>query len=371
MQDLRINKLAYGLVNYSCALKKGEKVLIEAKGIDYMLVNAIIKEVYKVGAYPFVEMFDNRVTRELLLGQTEEQAKLKADFASYRMSQMDAYIGIRGGDNANENSDVPSDKMQIESEFYLNPVHHDIRVKKTKWVVLRYPNSGMAQSAGMSSDGFEDFYFNVCTLDYSKMDRAMDALKKRLDNADKVRIIAKDTDLSFSIKGIGSKKCAGECNIPDGEIYTAPVKNSVNGYITYNTPSVNNGFTFENVKLSFKDGRIVEATANNSEKLNKILDTDEGARYIGEFAFGVNPYITKPMNDILFDEKIAGSIHFTPGSCYESCDNNNHSAVHWDLVQIQTAEYGGGEIYLDGELIRKDGIFVTDDLKCLNPENLK
>lgn len=371
MQDIRINKLAYGLVNYSCALKKGEKVLIEAKGIDYMLVNAIVREAYKVGAYPFVETFDNRVTRELLLGQTEEQAKLKADFSAYRMRQMDAYIGIRGGNNANENADVPSDKMQIESEFYSNPVHHDIRVKKTKWVVLRYPNPAMAQSAGMSTDGFEDFYFNVCTLDYSKMDKAMDALKVRLDNADKVRIIAKDTDLSFSIKGIGSKKCAGECNIPDGEIYTAPVKNSVNGYITYNTPSINDGFTFENVKLTFKDGKIIEATSNNTEKLNKILDTDEGARYVGEFAFGVNPYITKPMGDILFDEKISGSIHFTPGSCYESCDNKNHSAVHWDLVQIQTSKYGGGEIYLDGELIRKDGLFVPDDLKCLNPENLK
>ena len=371
MVDVRINKLANVLINYSVSLKKGEKLLIEAKGIDYMLVNALVKEAFKVGAYPFVEMFDNRVSRELLMGETEEYAKLKAKYASYRMADMDAYIGIRGGDNCNENADVPERNLQIDSEFYSHPVHHELRVKKTKWVVLRYPNPGMAQSAGMSTDAFEELYFNVCTLDYSKMDKAMDSLKTRLDKADKVRIIAKDTDLSFSIKGIGSKKCSGHCNIPDGEIYTAPVKDSVNGVITYNTPSVENGFKFENVSLTFKDGKIIKATANNQEKLDAIFNTDEGARYVGEFAFGVNPFITNPMGDILFDEKISGSIHFTPGACYDDCYNGNESAIHWDLVQIHTEKYGGGEIYLGGELIRKNGLFVTEDLKCLNPENLK
>ena len=371
MQDQRINKLAKGLINYSCALKKGEKVLIEAKGIDYMLVNALVKEAYAVGAIPFVEIFDNRVTRELLLGQTEEQVKLRAKWGCERMSQMDAYIGIRGGENCNELADVPEGKMQMESKYYSHPVHHEIRVKKTKWVVLRYPNQGMAQQAGMSTDAFEDFYFNVCNLDYSKMDKAMDALQERLNRTDKVRIVGPNTDLSFSIKGIGSKKCAGRCNIPDGEIYSAPVRDSVNGIITYNTPSVENGFKFENVSLTFKDGKIIKATANDNQKVNAIFDTDEGARYVGEFALGVNPYITKPMGDILFDEKISGSIHFTPGSCYDDCDNGNQSAIHWDLVLIQTKEYGGGEIYFDGELIRKDGIFVVDDLVALNPENLK
>lgn len=371
MIDERIKKLAKNLVNYSCDLKKGEKILIEAKGVDYMLVNEIVKEVYAVGGIPFVEIFDNRVTRQLLLGQTEEQAKLRAKYDGARMAEMDAYIGIRGGNNSLENSDVPSDKMQIESEFYSHPVHHELRVKKTKWVILRYPNEGMASQAGMSTDAFEEFYFNVCNLDYSKMDKAMDALKTRLDKADKVHIIAKDTDITFSIKGIGSKKCSGERNIPDGEIYTCPVKNSVNGVITYNTPSIEQGIKFENVSLTFKDGKIVKATGNYPEQLNAIFDTDEGARYVGEFSFGVNPYIVKPMGDILFDEKISGSIHFTPGCCYDDCYNGNISAVHWDLVQIQTPDYGGGEIYIDGELIRKDGRFVPADLLGLNPENLK
>lgn len=370
MQDERINLLAKNLVNYSCALKKGEKVLIEAKGVDYMLVSAVVREVYKVGALPFVEIFDNRVSRELLLGQTEELVKLRAEFDGARMKKMDAYIGIRGGNNALEFSDVPEKNMQLESEFYSHPVHHDIRVKQTKWVILRYPNEGMAQSAGMSTDAFEKFYFDVCNLDYSRMDAAMDALKVRLDKADKVRIVAPNTDISFSIKGIGSKKCSGGHNIPDGEIYTAPVKDSVNGVITYNAPSVQAGFKYENVSLTFKDGKIVKATGNDEKKINAIFDTDEGARYVGEFSFGVNPYINKPMGDILFDEKISGSIHFTPGSCYDDCYNGNTSAIHWDLVLVQTKEYGGGEIYIDGELIRKDGRFLPADLLCLNPENL-
>lgn len=371
MQDQRINKLAEILINYSVSLKKGEKILIEAKGIDYMLVNAIVKEVYKVGGFPFVETYDNRIIRELLLGTSEEHAKLKAKYDAYRMADMDAYIGIRGGENCNELSDVPEQNIKAESEFYSHPVHHEIRVKKTKWVVLRYPNQGMAQQAGMSTDGFEDFYFNVCTLDYSKMDKAMDALKKRLDNADKVRITGKGTDISFSIKGVGSKKCSGHCNIPDGEIYTAPVKTSVNGTITYNAPSVEQGVKHENVSLTFKDGKIINATGSHPDKLNAIFNTDEGARYVGEFAFGVNPFINKPMGDILFDEKISGSIHFTPGACYDDCYNGNVSAIHWDLVLIQTKEYGGGDIYIDGELIRHDGLFIPNDLKCLNPENLK
>jgi len=371
MVDQRIEKLANVLVNYSCNLQKGEKILIEARGIDYVLVNAIVKEVYKVGGLPFVQMEDNRVTRALRLGMTEELAKLMAKYDGARMAEMDAYIGIRGGNNCYELSDVDPEIMNVYSRYYSHPVHHELRVAKTKWVVLRYPNEGMAEQARMSTDAFEDFYFNVCNLDYAKMDKAMDALKNLLDRTDKVRLTAVDTDLTFSIKGIGSKKCAGHMNIPDGEVYSAPVKNSVNGYIHYNAPSVENGIEFKDVRLEFKDGKIINATANDTAAVNAIFDTDEGARYVGEFALGVNPYINNPMGDILFDEKIAGSIHFTPGSCYDDCDNGNVSAVHWDLVLIQTPEYGGGEIYFDDVLIRKDGRFVIPELECLNPENLK
>lgn len=370
MRDPRLDKLADVLVNYSCRVKKGEKILIEAKNADYAIVSAIVEKVYKAGGFPFVQVYENRITRALNLGMTEELAKLMAEFDGYKMKNMDAYIGIRGGNNAFELSDVPAEKMHSFDKFYNHTVHHEIRVKKTKWVVLRFPNEGMAALAKKSTDAFENFYFDVCTLDYAKMDKAMDPFCELINKTDRVRIIAKDTDISFSIKGIGSEKCSGLRNIPDGEVYTAPIRNSVNGVITYNTPSVENGIEFKNVRFEFVNGKIVKASANNTEALNKILDTDEGARYIGEFAFGVNPFILAPMCDILFDEKIAGSIHFTPGSCYDECDNGNQSAIHWDLVQIQTPEYGGGEIYFDDVLIRKDGRFVLQTLLGLNPENL-
>lgn len=371
MKDLRINSLADVLVNYSCQVQKGEKVLIEAVGIDYMLVNAIIEKVYEAGGFPFVELVDQRVNSALFMGTNKEHCQMLAKYDAYRMQDMDCYIGIRGGNNASELSSVPKDNILTYNTYYSNPVHSELRVNGTKWVVLRYPTEGMAQKASMSTDAFEDFYFYVCTLDYRKMDKAMDNLCALIEKTDKVRIVAKDTDVTFSIKGIGAVKCSGRRNIPDGEVYSAPVKNSVNGYITYNTSSVQSGTRFENIRLEFKDGKIVKATANDTEAINKVFDIDDGARYIGEFALGVNPYITKPMGDILFDEKIAGSIHFTPGSCYKRASNGNDSALHWDLVLIQTPEYGGGEIYFDDVLIRKDGMFTLEELKCLNPENLK
>ena len=199
----------------------------------------------------------------------------------------------------------------------------------------------------------------------------MDNLVDLMNRTDKVRLIAKDTDLTFSIKDIPAVKCAGSCNIPDGEVYTAPVRDSIHGVITYNTPSEYNSFTFEQVRLTFENGKIVACDGNDPARLEQIFNTDEGARYVGEFAIGVNPYITKPMNNILFDEKIAGSIHFTPGNCYDDAPNGNHSAIHWDLVLMMTPEYGGGEIWFDEVLIRKDGRFVLPELECLNPEHLK
>ncbi|WP_278847396.1 aminopeptidase [Brachyspira pilosicoli] len=373
MKDIRIEKLAYNLVNYSCRLKKGENILIKVygEGEERSLVMAIIQEVYKVGANPFVWNHDPEIMRELLKKCNEEQIKTWAESDLMLMKKMDAYIGVWGGNNNAENSSIKEENYKIYEKLYLDPVHMHQRVKNTKWVVLNYPTSSMAQQASMSTDEFEDFYFKVCNLDYSKMDKAMDNLVSLMNKTDKVKIIGEGTNLEFSIKNIPAIKCAGIMNIPDGEVFTAPVKDSINGVLSYNTPSLySDGFTYENIKLEFKNGKIVNASANDNERINKIFDTDEGARYIGEFAIGVNPYITKPMKDTLFDEKIMGSFHFTPGACYDEAPNGNKSTIHWDLVCIQTKEYGGGEMYFDDVLIRKDGVFVIDELKCLNPENL-
>jgi aminopeptidase len=371
MKDPRIEQLARNLIQYSVQLQPGEKVLIENFGLQRELVTALVKEAYAAGGYPFVSIKDHSVDRALLLGAQEEQYTMMANFEANVMKEMDAYIGLRSGENISEQSDVPDERMKLHSSTIGKKVHREIRVPKKKWVVLRYPNASMAQLAKMSTEAFEDFYFDVCNLDYSKMDNAMDNLADLMNKTDKVRLVGEGTDLTFSIKDIPAVKCAGRLNIPDGEVYTAPVKDSVNGTISYNTPSPYNGFTFENVKLTFKDGKIVEATANDTERINKIFDTDEGARYVGEFAIGVNPHIQHPMQDILFDEKIDGSFHFTPGECYEDAYNGNHSNIHWDMVMIQRPEYGGGEIYFDDVLIRKDGKFVQSALDVLNPENLK
>lgn len=371
MLDPRIKALAHNLINYSCELKKGEKVFIEIIGMELSLVKELIRETYLVGAIPLVSIKNNEVNRELYMGCTEEQLKMMAKYEAARMSDVDAYIGVRSGNNASQMSDVPTEKMELYMKHLWQEVHGKIRVPKTKWVVLRYPSPSMAQLAEMSTESFENHYFNVCNLDYSKMSKAMDALVELMNKTNDVKIIGKGTDLSFSIAGLNSIKCDGKLNIPDGEVYTAPVKDSVNGVITYNTPSEYHGFTYQNVRLEFKDGKIIKAESNDNKRINKIFDTDEGARYVGEFAIGVNPYITKAMNDTLFDEKIAGSFHFTPGSCYDDCYNGNKSAVHWDLVCIQTPEYDGGEIYFDGVMIRKDGLFVLPELLALNPENLK
>jgi aminopeptidase len=208
-------------------------------------------------------------------------------------------------------------------------------------------------------------------MDYRRMWKAMIPLERRMKKADHVHLKAPDTDLTFSIKNIGAKMCKGDRNVPDGECFSCPVKDSVNGVITFNTPTIYSGTKFENIRLEFDSGKIVKATGSDTKRLNQILDTDPGARYVGEFSLGFNPYILRPMCDILFDEKIAGSLHFTPGQAYEECDNGNRSAVHWDMVLIQRKECGGGEVWFDGELIRKDGLFLPKDLRALNPENLK
>jgi len=370
MKDSRLAKLAEVLTSHSTRLQRDEKVLIEAYDIPEAFTNALVAAVCRRGAVPIVETKNNRVLREIYRHLDDRGFKLWGEIEKFRMQRMDAYIGVRGSNNISEMSDVPGPKMKLLQKRIFQPVHHEIRLAKTKWVVLRYPTPSMAQQAGMSSEAFEDFYFDVCTMDYGRMSRSMQKLQRRMQRTDRVRLLGSDTDLQFSIKKIPAIACGGQYNIPDGECFTAPVKNSINGVIHFNTPTIYQGVTFSDIRLEFRKGKIVRATGDKTERLNEILDTDAGARYVGEFAIGFNPYITRPMLDILFDEKIAGSFHFTPGNAYENADNGNRSQVHWDMVMIQTPTYGGGEIWFDKTLIRKDGLFVTPDLLDLNPENL-
>lgn len=370
MKDERISKLARNLLNYSIKLKANDKLLIEVLGEEGMpLAKELMKQAEEMKAIPYFNIINYELLRVMLQNCTEEQIKIYAKHDLDRMKDSDCYIGIRASNNIAELNDIDSKKIDIYNKYYTNPVHFEERVTNTRWCILRYPNNSMAQMSKMSLEKFEDFYFNVCNVDYSKMSKAMDNLVELMNKTDKVHIIGKNTDLTFSIKGIPAEKYCGNFNIPDGEVASAPVKTSVNGYITYNTETSYNGKNFNNIRFEFENGKIVKATANNTEELNKILDTDEGARYIGEFAFGLNPYVEEPIGDTLFDEKIKGSFHFTPGNSLEESDNGNRSSIHWDIVMIQRPEYGGGEIYFDDVLIRKNGMFVLEELKSLNPED--
>jgi len=366
MSSEREAKLAKLLVEYSVELKKGEKCLINAIDIPTSMTEELIKAVYAVGGIPVVNVWSERLERAMVQDATKESLDVWAGVDCYRMKQMDAFIGIRGIANVRETASI-QDKVGLYAKYYNDPVHMKIRLPYTKWVVLRYPTEAFAMQANMGTRDFEEYFYKVCTeVDYKKMNAVMLEAKKFLETVDKVRIVSPGTDLTFSVKGLPWIPCAGKMNIPDGEIYSAPVKNSVNGTISYNTVSTYHGHCFSNIVFKFKDGKIVEAHSDNDELINDVLNTDEGSRYVGEFALGCNPQVTFPIDNILFDEKIAGSIHFTPGNSYDDCDNGNKSANHWDLVLIQTPAYGGGEIYMDDVLVRKDGVFIHPALKALN-----
>ncbi len=364
----RIQKLAKNVIEYSLDVQLGENVLIQSLNVkDEYALSAFIEEIHNRGGHAFVDIADFTVRRKLQMKGTEEQFKLEARLRLERMKEMDAVLLFLGEDNLSEFSDVPAEQSDLYQNIH-KPVNDEMM--KKKWVILNYPTKAYAQMAEMSMEAYTDFLFKTCSIDYSKMSKAMDALVDKMNRTEQVRIVAPNTDLSFSIKGMPAIKCDGKINLPDGEVFTAPILDSVNGTITFNTKSIYRGHTFQNISLSFKNGKVIDFSSDNNEKLRALLDSDEGSRFIGEFAIGVNPYINRIMNDIGFDEKINGSIHFALGEAYEVADNGNKSTVHWDIVQLHKPEYGGGEIYFDNTLISKDGLFVIEELIPLNPENL-
>ncbi len=370
MRDPRNARLAELIVRHSTQVQPGEAVLIEAFDVHDGLVLDLIEAVRRARGTPIVALRDQAVNRALIANGTEAQFRAQSEIELFQMQKVQAYVGLRGADNSSELADVPAEQMGLYSRLVSQPVQLDYRVNHTRWVVLRYPTPSMAQMAGMSTEQFEDYFYRVCTLDYERMGKAMEPLAERMRRTDRVHLKGPGTDLRFSIKGIGVVPCEGRRNLPDGECYTAPVRDSVEGTITYNTPSLYLGTSYENISFTFERGRIVRATGSPQDRLDALLATDEGARSIGEFSLGFNPHVTTPMKDTLFDEKIAGSLHLTPGQAYTTADNGNRSQVHWDLVLIQRPEFGGGEIWFDGECVRKDGRFVTSDLELLNPERL-
>lgn len=372
MLDPRVTKLADLFCDHSLELTSEDRVLIHAFDIPEDAVAEFVRAAQQRGASVAVRLESAKVRRQLQSGSDERAVQLATEIELHEMQQMTCYIALRGGDNASELGDVPDDKRKLWSTIYNQEVVLGYRVPHTRWAVTRWPSPGMSNMAGMSTSAFEEFFFNVTTVDYSRMEEAAKPLVELMNKTDIVQLKGPGTDLTFSIKDIGSVSCHGKRNIPDGECFSCPVKESVNGTVQYNTVSLYQGTEFKDIRFKVKDGKIIEAdAAGNADILNDILDTDEGARYFGEWSLGYNPHVLHPMKDTLFDEKIAGSFHLTPGNAYTGPGGNgNKSAIHWDIVCIQRPEYGGGEVWFDGQLIRKDGLFVVPELTGLNPDQL-
>ena len=372
MLDPRMTNLAEMLCSHSTELGPEDNLLIHASDIPEECIAELVRVAQSKGANVVLRLESAISRRQLMHGMTEANTKLIADIELHEMKQMTAYISLRGSHNVSEMSDLPSEKSQMWQKHYATPVVFGHRVPHTKWAALRWPSPSMAQMASMPTSVFEDFYFRVCTLDYKKMEEAAKPLVDLMNRTDRVKLVGPGTDLSFSIKGIGSVSCHGKRNIPDGECFSCPVKESVNGVVQYNTVNLYQGKDFKDIRFEVKNGKIIDAQAGAmTEELNNILDTDEGGRYFGEWSLGYNPHVLHPMRDTLFDEKIAGSFHLTPGNAYTGPGGNgNTSAIHWDIVCIQRPEYGGGEVWFDDVLIRKDGLFTLPELEALNPENL-
>lgn len=365
IMDSKLKELSRNLVNYSLKVEENETVLISSSIECRPLVKELIKDITKVGGIPTVEIHDEEIDTMLLEYTTDERIPLIVSKKQYDVDQFDCFIHIRYTKNEYIGKNIDNEirrKIGKATEKI-----DDIRINDRRWVLLNYPSPMDAYKAKMTNQEFYDYAMNVMTVDYKEMYEHIKPLKELMEKTDKVRLVAENTDITFSIKDIPVIPCCGDSNIPDGEIYTAPVKDSINGTITYNTPCPYQGNIYTGVSLTFESGKIVECHCNeDNEALKKVFDTDEGARYVGEFSLGLNPEIMKPMGDILYDEKIIGSIHFTPGRCYENADNGNTSAIHWDMVLVMRKEYGGGEIYFDDKLIRKDGLFTLPELEPLN-----
>lgn len=366
MKDPRIRKMAKQVIEYSVHLQPGEKVLIDIWDEAYDFAEELVGAAQEAGGQPFVNLQSLSLNRRLIMNATEESMEAWYKYENFRMEDMDAYIVVRKNHNNKTYEGIPAEKMRLYNKYY-GKLHYGTRITNTKWCVLRYPNDSFAQSAGMSTQELEDYFFENCCLNYRRMNELAAPLNDLMMRTDQIAIKAPGTELTFSIKGCCKPPACGIFNIPCGETGMPIIPESANGRISYNLPSFFQNTLFEDISLTLKDGKIVEARSNHTERMNEILDTDPNARRIGEFAMGFNPYITRPINDTLFDEKMAMTMHFTPGndSIY------NPSAIHWDIVTSHAREMGGGEIYADGVLIRKDGLFVLDELKQLNPRELK
>lgn len=362
MKDPRHEQLADILVNYSNEIKAGEEALIILYGYEGLpLAKEIYKECVKKGAHPRLEIREDEIARIFMEHANEKQRTFLPEWQLKAAESTDAMFQIICDRNNAELAHIDQ-KIMIERRKALKPLS-DILHKK-RWVLLEYPTQLGANNAGMSLEAWEDFVYNACITDWEKISKEQDVLKKIMEETKEVRLVADGTDLTVNIENIPAVKCCGKQNMPDGEVFTAPNKTMVNGEILFNTPTMYMNKSFNWIKLVFKDGKVIDTDSDNKKDLDDILDTDEGARYVGEFAFGTNRNIQLPVKSILFDEKIGGSNHMALGKCYEEAENGNDSAIHWDMILRH--KDANGKVYMDGVLVQENGIWLHEDMKGFN-----
>ncbi|MBI5971334.1 MAG: aminopeptidase [Deltaproteobacteria bacterium] len=355
MSDPRVEKLAKILVRHSARVKKGDRVLISASSeLAKPLVLEVYKEVMKAGAHPTASIAFEETSNIFYDYANDDQIRNFPKTKLFEAKNIDCAITIRAASNKKALSNVDPKRIAARSKV-IRPIS-EVIVNETRWVLCNFPTNALAQEADMSLEEYERFLYNATNIDWMAVRRKEEKLKNAMDRAKEIHIVGKDTDLKISIKGRKAIPCCGERNMPDGEVFLSPVEDSAEGHIFYEMPAIYQGREVTGIRLRFSKGRVVDAVADKNEKfLITMLDTDKGARYLGEVGIGVNYGIQKFSKDILFDEKIGGTVHLAVGRSYEEAGGKNVSAIHWDMIKDLRK---GGAILLDGRTIQKNGKFL-------------
>lgn len=366
MADPRVRKLAEVLVRYSLRLKQGDLFRIAANAACAPLVRELYREALAVGAHPFTRIDLDGIGEILFKNGSDEQISYVPEFLRSENDSMTATIRIIGEENSRSLSSVDPSKV-AKARDAMRPFQEQVMRRSAEgtlnWCVTLFPTYSGAQDADMSLSDYEDFVYGACLVDqddpvaaWKKVRDEQQRIADFLMTKDTIRLVGKDTDLTYRVGGRTWINASGLRNFPDGEVFTGPVEDSANGYIRYSFPTIFSGREADDVRLVFKDGKVVEATAGKGQDLlTSLINMDAGASYLGEVAFGLNYGISRFSRNILFDEKIGGTVHLALGAGYPDTGSSNRSGLHWDMICDMRE---GSEVYADGEVIYRDGKFI-------------
>jgi aminopeptidase len=350
--ETQVRRLAGILVRHSVKAKKGEIVRISCSELARPLALEVFREVLRAGAHPLLSVGFEDAGRIFFEEAADRQIAHLPPTKRYEAGKIDADIVILAPGNTRSLSHIPPKRL-ADRRKATKPIS-EIILRRVRWVLTNFPTEALAQETDRSLPEYEKLYYRAVDQDWAAMGRMFLRAKRFLEKSSRVRIVGVDTDLSFSIRGRKAIPCAGEYNMPDGEIFTAPVENSTEGKIYYEFPAIYGGREVSGIRLTFRNGKVVEASADKNESiLREMLAADPGARVLGEFGIGANAGVTSFTRDILLDEKMGGTIHLAIGRSYAESGGRNDSAVHWDMIKDLRAE---GELFLDGRPVLRTGV---------------